>query len=498
VTPLQHVDGQRRPGVGAVAGAVAFGCSALVVVVLAVLAVRSATRLELRWDTFAYHLPFAAARGGLPIPYVMNEGMYPFFQGFPPLPDLVQGLLWRATGSINATGVVNFLAFGIFLAYAHIVLRAPFWLVALISLSTPMVLIHTTVSYVDLFANAWLAIGLSSCVFGFLFPDRMSRPVLLGGLIGLIGAAWSKYQLVPIVAVVFCILAVIALRPGGVTSVSRRRVMVLLGLAVLIAAFPYIKNLVLYSNPFWPERMPILGAMFPYLRDDVAAGIGQQRPTGLRDAPQYQVFFRSLFEIDLPTHYDYRPRWIIDQGNASTAFRMGGFWGVGVVVFLATMSAMLIAYRRRPGLIAIAAAMAMLCFVAVLPQSHELRYYMFIPLTWAATIGMLWPHIRRRWPAAGLGVVVIVAALFSYMASENLTYYRLGKTDLADAASAWGASPWWSKLQAGHSYCAVGFFPAAMLLTGPTMSEFSIVDRTDPALCPRGTAIVTPQGIQAP
>src|SRR4029077_9687102 len=146
-----------------------------------------------------YHLPYAALRGGVAVPFNMNDTVRAQFDGFPPLPELVQGVLWRITGSVNATGVVNFIAFAVFLAYAHKVLRAPFWLVALISLTAPLVLIHTSVDYVDLFANAWLAIGLASCLYFFLFPDRPSRAVFIGGGAALVAAAWSKYLLVPVV-----------------------------------------------------------------------------------------------------------------------------------------------------------------------------------------------------------------------------------------------------------------------------------------------------------
>src|SRR5207249_4762493 len=126
----------------------------------------------------------------LHLPYDMNDTMKPFYQGYPPLPDVLQGFLWRLTGSVNATGVLNYLAFVVFLAYCHLALHARFWVVALIALAAPMVIIHTTVSYVDLFGNSLLAIGVSSCLHLYLFPERPSRLVLLSGLGGLIGAAW--------------------------------------------------------------------------------------------------------------------------------------------------------------------------------------------------------------------------------------------------------------------------------------------------------------------
>ena len=89
------------------------------VVALGVIAARSVLRLDANWDALMYHLPFAALRGGMDIPYTLSERMASIFEGFPALPHLLQGLLWRASGSINATGVINILAFGAFLAYAQ-------------------------------------------------------------------------------------------------------------------------------------------------------------------------------------------------------------------------------------------------------------------------------------------------------------------------------------------------------------------------------------------
>jgi hypothetical protein len=473
-------------------------CAAVALVALVELAVRSALTLNIRWDTFMYHLPFAALRGGLSIPYDMNDTMRPFFEGFPPLPDLVQGLLWRLTGSVNATGVVNFIAFGMFLVYSHKVLRAPFWLVALISLTAPMVLIHTTVSYVDLFGNAFLAIGVSSCLYAYLVPEKSSRAVVVGGLAALAAASWSKFLLVPVVGVMFILFAAIVLRSRAADRFNRRQAAVVILVFATLAAAPYVKNLAVYGNPFWPTRVPIAGTLFPYVNDDSTAASDRERPAALKDAPQAQVFVQSLFEINVPTSYPNRARWIIDQGDSSVAFRMGGFWGAGVVIYLLVTFGMLIAYRRRAGIVASVAGIGLLCFVAVLPVSNELRYYMFIPLTWAATIGMLYPHLRERFPHAALGLLGLVLVLFGYIVSENLTYYQIQNFDYRDAAVAWGAADWWPKLQPGKTYCVVDMLPIGIMMTGPTMHEFSIVDRTRVSLCPVGTIVVTTAGIQGP
>jgi hypothetical protein len=126
---------------------------------LAVLALRAALRIETRWDAFAYHIPIAAKRAELGVPFEMSPYIRHLYEGLPPLPEFLQGLLWRATGSLNATGVVNMLALLVFLYFCHRQLKAPFRVVAILSLTVPLVIIHAASNYVDLFGSCLLAIG---------------------------------------------------------------------------------------------------------------------------------------------------------------------------------------------------------------------------------------------------------------------------------------------------------------------------------------------------
>jgi hypothetical protein len=469
-----------------VLGASSLVAGIVAVVALVDLAARATLRLNSRWDTFAYHLPYAALRGGLSIPYDMNEMMRPPFEGYPPLPHFIQGVLWRITGSVNATGVVNYLAFAGFLAYAHRVLRAPFWLVALISLTAPLVIIHASVSYVDLFGNAFLAVGVCSCLHLFLFPDEASRGVFVGGLAGLAGAAWSKYLLVPVAASMFAILTLLALRRPRSTGTSRRNAAWLLAAAALIATAPYAKNWVVYGNPFWPISVPIVGQHLPYTNDAIGQGFLEQ-PVQAREVSQHERFLTSLFEIDQPTSYPSRPRWTIDQGGTEVAFRMGGFWGTAACFYLIAVSALLMVCHGRRGAIAAVGALGLLGLVAVLPQSHQLRYYLFIPLSGAATIGMLFPRFGQVAPRVAPALLALIMAFFVHMFFENRSHYSVERVDYLAAARAWGAADFWPKLERGKTYCAIDFVPLGMMLTGPTMTEYTIVDRTTAALCPPGS-----------
>jgi hypothetical protein len=280
------------------------------------------------------------------------------------------------------------------------------------------------------------------------------------------------------------------LRRPRIAGFSRQHAALLCAAATIVAASPYIKNWVLFGNPFWPLRVPLVGDMFPYLGDAMKHGALVELPQSLRGHGQADLFLRSLFEINVPTSYLVRPRWIIDQGD-SEMFRMGGFWNVAVVFYLVTVMVMLVVCKGRRGMVAGAGILALLGLVALLPQSHELRYFQFIPLTGAATIGVLLSRFKEVAPRAALTLLPVVMGLFLHMVGENWAHYRIERIDQAAAAEIWGATEFWPRLERGKTYCAVDMVPMAMLLTGPTLSEYHIVDRSRAALCPAGSEIIT-------
>lgn len=468
---------------------VCFVLGVIMVVLLAVLAVRSALRLDVTWDAPWYHFPFAAKWAGLGVPHQPSEYIQRYFEGFPPLAHIVQGILWRISGSINATGVVNFLGFGLFLYFCWRKLKAPVGLVALIALTAPMVLIHTTVSHIDLFANAWLAIGVSALAYAYLYQQREDPGLFAWAMVGLIAAAWSKFLMVPLVGAFLVLYFVFyALADDLTPRIKRRRLFVVIAVS-LMAAIPCLKNFVLYGNPFWPMEVPFLGDLLPHTLK--AAEIEwSQTPPPLRGASKLTLFIHSLFEIDHPASYAHRHRWTLGQGRAWLAFRMGGFWAPSVAVFLVSAVTMAIAVKKRRGLYLSAGILATLFFVAFLPQSFVSRYYLFIPLCWAAIIGMLFPEFRRRFPRSALGLLLLFGGLFVYVSDINRQYYKIEKIGFQEAAKAWRADAWWPLLKSGKTYCAVAMEPIGFFLTGPTLSEYKIIDRKKESSCPEGTTVI--------
>lgn len=470
----------------------------LVIVCMTVLAVRAAIRLEGRWDTPLYHLPFAAIYGGLDIAYTLSERISLAFQGFPPLAHLVQGGLWRLTGSVNATGVANFLAFGALLAICQRKLKAPFYLFAAIALTAPLVLIHITSSYVDLFSNSWLALGMLCLFHAYYFENTSNTQVLLIGLAGLVAAAWSKFQLTPAVAIALLLYGVVYAPAAFRKDARQLRVLVWIALAGLVAALPYIKNWVVYGNPFWPVPVPLLQQHLPYSTDFLQPLPWANSPPPLEGRSQSVKFLHSLFEIGHPHEYEHRPRWIIDQGNAWVAYRSGGFWNVAVVSYLLLAASLALWLKPRRGRVICVTGIALLLLVSLFPQSHELRYYLFLPLLWAGMVASLYPLVRDRSGLAALLVLLLVAGLFLYSGYLNRHYYRIERVSYAELAHYWKADEYWPVMKSGQTYCAVDMAPIGFLLTGPTMREFSVVDRRLPENCPEGSVHLAAERPKSP
>jgi hypothetical protein len=232
--------------------------------------------------------------------------------------------------------------------------------------------------------------------------------------------------------------------------------------------------------------MPVWSEHFPFAFDP-RANHSRETPPQLIRLSQPELFLHSVLKIGHPTSYPTRERWIIEQGNAAIAFRSGGYWNVGVLT-----SAILLGFLfgRRKGWMLLGAIAAMWCFVSVLPQSRELRYYMFLPLTTAAIIGMLLPRIRRPWPEVTFLLLAVFLTEFSWMTNVNLHYYKVEHVDYRTAADFWKISPTWPRLERGGTYCTVGFAPAGFFFTGPTMKEFHIIDAAELAECPKGVKAI--------
>ncbi len=352
------------------------------------------------YDVWYYHLPFAARLVGLldPAVYVFSTDNRPRFEGFPLFAELLQGLFWRVTGHLEATSLVSLGAlFAVPIALWRW-FKAPPAIALVAFLAVPLVHIHATASYVDLPANAGATL-LVLLVYRLLVrtgPPRVRDLVLAAVLAA--ATANSKFQLVPIVAVTAFVLLLVTLRRGP----TRRRLLVFVLALPLVFATP-IKNVVRYGNPVWPIELAVLGHQFPHVEEAYA-----QSPPHLASSSRPVRFVRSVLEIDNPPIATQR-RWSLDQWAppSDPSCRMGGYFGAYVVVQLAAL--VVAAFRRREARVAASVLAGVTVLAALVPQSHELRYYMHWMLLLVSFNLVLWT--RERGLPRVLFAVVAVGAL---------------------------------------------------------------------------------------
>jgi hypothetical protein len=335
------------------------------------------------WDVWYYHLPFAARLAG-----IVPEGAYVFhpvnqarFEGFPLLGELLQGLLWRAFGAPQASNLLAFAAVPCLALFLRRRFQVPAAVTVVALFAVPLVQLHASSCYVDLPANAALTMLLFTVFEAWTLPHPVTSRRLAAMLALAAFAANMRLQLLVPVA-----LALLAAAPrvlgalpsrlashGGRTRLAWGRFFAGTAALPVVFATP-LKNLVLHGNPFFPMRLALGPVVLRGTED-----IYRSSPPYLERAPQALRFAFSLLEIGIRPLEDPR-RWSIDQWMPadSTGNRMGGFFGAYVAFHLALL--VLLARRReaRPAALAFAALTAV---TALLPQSHELRYYLYWMLT---------------------------------------------------------------------------------------------------------------------
>lgn len=368
------------------------------------------------WDSGYYHLPFAARLWGI-LPedlYVFSRANEARFQGFPLLAEWVQGALWRASGRVqgaNFVGLMSLVAFCAVLARSFGVRPSVAWLGLL---GVPLVQTHATSAYVDLPANLALALGI-------LFTVRAgseATPRARDGAIAMTCLAFAgnaKLQLLPMVGIAAAFVCFRFLRKAP-------RHLAWLAPMALVGCATVLRNAMRFGNPVYPVALHI-GPMVLHGPEAAYAS----SPPALASWPAPVRWALSVFEVG-------RAPWSVDQFAApeSLDYRMGGFFGLYVLLHL-----VLLARRaREPSMRPWSIAFALLTAVAsVMPQSHELRYYMAWMVVLVSTNLIAYREYAFRLGMLGAvatGIVVVVTGGAYVMPSgSDLATLRARKVDAA-------------------------------------------------------------------
>ncbi|MBS2014525.1 MAG: hypothetical protein JST00_16685 [Deltaproteobacteria bacterium] len=356
------------------------------------------------WDVWFYHLPFAARLLG-----IVDGASYTFgapnqarFGGFPLFGELLQGLFWKITGRVECANFVALLSIPAFAYFLRRLFDVPLHLTVLALLAVPLVQIHATACYVDLPGNTFAAMLV---LLAYRQVVRREPPTVRTlAAAGALAAATAntKFQLVPIVIATSLVLVVTSLRRDS----ERTRRLLVVGAALPFVMATPIKNLFVHGNPVWPVELAILGHSLPHIERAYASS-----PDWLEHSPRPMRFAASVLELGLRPIASHA-RWSIDQWTPprEPGYRMGGFFGAYVVVNVIALVVGAVRLRARESKVALAFAAGLTAVTSMLPQSHELRYYLSWMIVLLALVLVVWAKHRPLVLAAVATTALAVVA----------------------------------------------------------------------------------------
>jgi hypothetical protein len=323
------------------------------------------------WDVNYYHLPFAGRLLGL-LPatsYVFSDANLARYQGFGLLAEVAQGIFWRVTGRPESVNLVAFASVPLLAWFAAKRLGVPWALTVLSLLAIPLVHTHATSAYVDLPGNAAASVLVLITLEAYASERPVAARTALLAFLAAGVAANVKPMLEPIALVTLLFLGVRWARLRAPGQLRGWAVGALL--LPLVFATP-LKNLIVYGNPVFPVRLALLGHAMPGTEEAYSSS-----PVWLEHAPRTARFFCSLFEVGLRPFSDPR-RWTLDQWMppAASGYRMGGFFHAYVLAHIGVLAWRFLFRRTRAVRVAVAGFTLLTVVVSLMPQSHELRYYM--------------------------------------------------------------------------------------------------------------------------
>lgn len=358
----------------------------IVLILIAVLVIisiflKAIIDIDTNYDTWWYHLPFAARIWGIvPVEKFMPDLIVQYrFAGFPLLAHWLQGLFWSITGRVQATNLVGFFSLIIYFIFLKTYFQAPLYLSVISLLAIPLVLTHATSSYVDLPGNIGISVLIMMTFLLFREKQLPSQRAAIVIFLGAATAANIKPQLQPLTFVVFCVICLrflwLYFKQSSTPKPNLGKIVPIAFLASLLIFATPVKNIVLHSNPFYPIQIQVAGVVLNH----------ELVPKTYQEGNRPQKWLDSVLEITSP------PWWTTDQWNAGDDNYMdrgGGFFGAYVIFNVLLLIGLSIheliqnqllsqATRSIDARTALATVLVMSFVPANFPQSHELRYFMF-------------------------------------------------------------------------------------------------------------------------
>lgn len=370
-------------------------------------AVTALSNASQAWDSYYYHLPFAARLWGIidERTYVLSPLNAARYQGFPLAGEWVQGLLWKLTGTPEGANLTGVLAIAAFAGALRGLFRVPASAIVVALFGVPVVLTHVATAYLDIPSTLSLTLALL-LLLTWWTGERKVRPVELGLFAACLAfPANARFHLVSVVAITWCFAFVILRKKVRLAWLA------VLALASFVIFATPLRNLLRFGNPAYPYELHVFGRTLPFLDSAYHSS-----PDYLEHTIEPVRFVLSLAEVGMRPMSDPW-RWTVDQWTPSDhpGARMGGFFHGYVAVALGLFGVLL---RRTSGLRhrgRYVAFFVVLTFCTWwLPQAHELRYYLYWMTTLLCIVGILAARAGQTYVlslagAASLAVVLWVS-----------------------------------------------------------------------------------------
>ena len=469
-----------------------------VLLLLAAIVRKAWMDLDVAWDSLGYHLPFAGLRAGIlsANEYRLSRFMTERYNGFPILPDLIQGALWRATSHIQAANLIGLTGLLPLVGMLKKVFRVPLTYSLVALLSIPVLLIQSTSSYVDLFSNCWVASMLLLILAAILHPERFSAARLIGIFVCFAVVFNSRMPLwLAALAALGVFLVLLWVRRRRYARLRfftqnggwRRKLGVTGALAVLLAiAFANpVRNWIEFRNPLYP--LPIAGGKV------IVPGELAAKPDYLA---RYSGGFRWLLSMVEYRSFEGRnPLWTNGQGDLPTdspAIFMGGNFGALVLFNILWLGFLQSKVRGSVGWAPCWFMGAITLVTPFMPGSPETRYYMYwivclVLLNLTLIVNYLPGEPGRD--ARILYVGGMASFLLFVLCATNFVYVHRSGTTMEGMAQKVEQRLVDAHLREGETVCMANINPFALIFTPQfhpelrAKSHYKIQEIYEPADC---------------
>ena len=386
------------------------------------------------WDTLMYHMPFAARMAHL---YSFDDFstiqiLEERYQGFPMLVEFLQGWFWRLLQRPEGINLINSIAFVSLALFLRIRSKIPFIVSLIFYFSIPTILVGSLSAYIDVFVGVFIALGFLALYY-FWISGKVSDGYWALAFFAV--ANNSKYTalLFVVFAFLFFLKMFFEIKKPSFKNIA------IVAFLWMIVFFPQIRNLIVYQNPIYPQKPPLLSTLMPNGTQENK--YEDQGPEYLKGSLNSVKFAYSFFEINA---YDAkRPLlWTIDQGDvlsSSKSFRMGGYFFVNILFWL-VLSIVLLRLKGISDTIktpkVFGSILLLTVVVSCMPQSHELRYWLFIPIllfSFVLIYGKQAYHTKKyrtwAWGVVGVQIGILVFVIFHAISfaliGRDFSYYKI-------------------------------------------------------------------------